>query len=131
MATTTGGFPPPPSYRDMLHRKPEDLCANLMNSWLQIAQPHPNVEGSNALEGSIRNDKAALDPPPSQPKVIHAWEPGKCIPQVPNRSLLEVTSECTENNMQYMRDHTLVGALLGIWPTERDPLNWIVHWWKP
>jgi hypothetical protein len=30
-----------------------------------------------------------------------------------------------------MRDHTLVGKFLGLWPSERDLIKWIQYWWKP
>jgi hypothetical protein len=30
-----------------------------------------------------------------------------------------------------MRDHTLIGKFLRLWPSEKDLMKWIQHWWKP
>jgi hypothetical protein len=29
-----------------------------------------------------------------------------------------------------MRDHTLIGKFLGLWPSERCLIKWINTWWK-
>jgi hypothetical protein len=34
-------------------------------------------------------------------------------------------------NMQFMRDHALIGKFLGLWPTENDLARWIMAWWNP
>ena len=42
-----------------------------------------------------------------------------------------VSSSRIEEKKQYMRDNTLVGKFLGLWPFERDLVKWIQYWWKP
>jgi hypothetical protein len=59
------------------------------------------------------------------------WVPGKCIPQAPQAPKYVVCSPRIEEQKQYMRDNALVGKFLGLWPSERDLVKWIQHWWKP
>jgi hypothetical protein len=30
-----------------------------------------------------------------------------------------------------MKDFTLIGKFLGLWPSEKDLVKWIQHWWNP
>jgi hypothetical protein len=30
-----------------------------------------------------------------------------------------------------MRDFTLIGKFLGLWPSEKDLVKWIQHLWRP
>jgi hypothetical protein len=30
-----------------------------------------------------------------------------------------------------MRDHSLIGNFLGLWPSENDLAQWIKTWWNP
>jgi hypothetical protein len=56
---------------------------------------------------------------------------GKCIPQAPQAPKYIISSPLIEEQKQYMRDYALVGKFLGLWPSERDLVKWIQHWWKP
>jgi hypothetical protein len=42
-----------------------------------------------------------------------------------------IISPRIEDQKQYMRDFALIGKFLGLWPSEKDLVKWIQHWWKP
>jgi hypothetical protein len=72
-----------------------------------------------------------IDPESNHPKTAHTWEPGKCIPQAPTAPKYTINSPRIEDQKQYMRDFSLIGKFLGLWPSEKDLVKWIQHWWKP
>jgi hypothetical protein len=72
-----------------------------------------------------------IDPETSQPRTKRTWEPKKCIPQAPIAPKYTIISPRMEDQKQYMRDFSLIGKFLGLWPSEKDLVKWIQHWWKP
>jgi hypothetical protein len=72
-----------------------------------------------------------IDPESNHPKTARTWEPGKCIPQAPIALKYIINSPRIEDQKQYMRDFSLIGKFLGLWPSEKDLVKWIQHWWKP
>jgi hypothetical protein len=67
----------------------------------------------------------------SHPKETQTWEPGKCIPQMTNAQRYVINLARVGENTQFMRDHTLLGIFLGLWPFEWDFMRWIKTWWNP
>jgi hypothetical protein len=67
----------------------------------------------------------------SHPKASRNWVPGKCIPQAPIALKYVIKSTRVGEHMQFMKDHALIGKFLGIWPSEKDLIKWIKHWWNP
>jgi hypothetical protein len=55
----------------------------------------------------------------------------KCILQAPITPKYIIISLRIEDQKQYMRDFALIGKFLGLWPSEKDLVKWIQHWWKP
>jgi hypothetical protein len=72
-----------------------------------------------------------IDPETSQPRSKRTWEPGKCIPQAPIAPKYTISSPRMEDQKQYMHDFALIDKFLGLWPSEKDLVKWIHHWWKP
>jgi hypothetical protein len=72
-----------------------------------------------------------IDPETSQPKSKCTWEPEQCIPQATIAPKYTINSSRIEDQRQYMRDFSLIGKLLGLWPSKKDLVKWIQHWWKP
>jgi hypothetical protein len=67
----------------------------------------------------------------SHPKAPQGWESGKCIPQMDKTLRYLISSTGVGEHTQFMREHTLIGKFLGLWPFERDLNKWIKHWWNP
>jgi hypothetical protein len=42
-----------------------------------------------------------------------------------------ISTPIIEEQKKYMRDYVLVGKFLGLWPSERELVKWIHHWWNP
>jgi hypothetical protein len=42
----------------------------------------------------------------------------------------EVTSSSIGNYIQHMKDHTLIGKFMGIWPSEKSLNGWVSSRWK-
>jgi hypothetical protein len=72
-----------------------------------------------------------IDPETSQPKSKCTWEPGKCITQATTAPKYTIISPRIEDQRQYMREFSLIRKFLGLWPSEKDLVKWIQHWWKP
>jgi hypothetical protein len=96
-------------------------------------EPPPDLRSKLLVEGTFKDremdidsDKETVPTTTSTP-----WMLGKCIPQVPQAPKYVINSPRIEEQKQYMRDHALVGKLLGLWPSERDLVKWIQYWWKP
>jgi hypothetical protein len=70
-------------------------------------------------------DLAKGKSPASMPRLL-----GKCIPQAPQAPKYLISTPRIEEQKQYMRGYALVGKFLGLWPSERDLIKWIQHWWK-
>ena len=67
----------------------------------------------------------------SAPKPLRRWEPGKCIPQTEKAPRYHISSTRVGEHKQFMQEHALIGKFLGLWPSERELLKWIKHWWNP
>jgi hypothetical protein len=67
----------------------------------------------------------------SYPKESHGWEPGKLIPQSGKPPRYTISSTRVSEHTQFMKEHTLIGNFLGLWPSERDLMRWIIDWWNP
>jgi hypothetical protein len=42
----------------------------------------------------------------------------------------EVTSPNIGNYIQNMEDHPLIGKFMGIWPSEKSLMGWVITRWK-
>lgn len=58
-------------------------------------------------------------------------KPGQCVPKAKKVPKLQISSERVNADIQYMKDHVLIGKLVGIWPTEKARVWWINTTWKP
>jgi hypothetical protein len=96
-------------------------------------EPPPDMRSKLLAEGTFKDREMDIDPVketgPANASV--PWMPGKCIPQAPQAPKYIIRSPRIEEQKQYMRDYALVGKFLGLWPSERDLIKWIQHWWKP
>jgi hypothetical protein len=72
-----------------------------------------------------------IDPEANHLKTTQTWELGKCIPQASITLKYIINSPRIEDQKQYMRDFALIGKFLGLWPSEKDLVKCIQHWWKP
>ena len=53
------------------------------------------------------------------------------IPKAPERIRVELPSHKINGEIQYMKDHVLIGKFLGFWPTEKALHGWVDSKWKP
>ena len=54
-----------------------------------------------------------------------------CKPIATERPKIELPSHRINAQIQYMRDHALIGKFIGMWPTEKALHGWIAAKWKP
>ena len=55
----------------------------------------------------------------------------KCVPKSKMVLKLQMKSERVKEDIQYMKEHALIGKFVGIWPTEKTLVWWINTMWKP
>ena len=48
-----------------------------------------------------------------------------------DRPKIELPSQRINTQIQFMRDHALIGKFIGLWPTEKALHGWIAAKWKP
>jgi hypothetical protein len=96
-------------------------------------EPPPDLRSKLLVEGTFKDKEMDIDSgkEPTPASASRPWLPGKCIPQAPHALKYIVSSPPIEEQKQYMRDYSLVGKFLGLWPSEWDLVKWIQHWWKP
>lgn len=96
-------------------------------------EPPPNLCSKLVGEGTFKDKEMDIDSrkAPTPASASRPWLLGKCIPQAPQAPKYVISSPRIEEQKQYMRDYALVGKFLGLWPSERDLIKWIQHWWKP
>ena len=81
---------------------------------------------------SVQNDKQDASPDTAneestQKKVTSAT----CIPKAAEQIKVELPSHRINGEIQFMRDHALIGKFLGFWPTEKALYGWMASKWKP
>lgn len=54
-----------------------------------------------------------------------------CKPVEVDRPKIELPSQHINTQIQFMRDHTLIGKFIGLWPMEKALHDWIIDKWKP
>ena len=54
-----------------------------------------------------------------------------CRPIAAERPKIELPSHYINAQIQYMKDHALIGKFVGFWPTEKALHGWISSKWKP
>jgi hypothetical protein len=96
-------------------------------------EPPPDLRSKLLTEGTFKDKEMDIDSvnAPTPATTSMPWLPGKCIPQAPQAPKYIISSPRIEEQKKYMRDYALVGKFLGLWPSERDLIKWIQHWWKP
>jgi len=57
--------------------------------------------------------------------------PGKCVPKERMVPKLLIRSKSVREDIQYMKDHALIGKFIGMWPMEKSLKWWINTTWKP
>jgi hypothetical protein len=68
---------------------------------------------------------------PHPGKGPNKWKLGQCILKVDEIPKYEIRSKHIGNYVYYIKDHSIIGKFLGIFPTERDLVAWIHARWKP
>jgi len=48
-----------------------------------------------------------------------------------DRPKIDLPSQRINTQIQFMRDHALIGKFIGLWPTEKFLHSWIAAKWKP
>jgi hypothetical protein len=71
-----------------------------------------------------------IDPETCQPRNNFTWEPDKWIPKAFIAPKYIIISLRIEDQKQYIRDFCMIGKFLGLWPSKRELVKWIQHWWK-
>jgi hypothetical protein len=127
MITSEGG-PRGSSYSEaMVHRN------NGGGSRRPTFESPPDLRSQLLSEGTFKDKEMDIDSrkTPTTTSVTHPWIPKKCIPQTPQAPKYIIITPGIEEQKQYMREYTLVGKFLGLWPSEREMVKWIHQWWKP
>lgn len=94
----------------------------------QGSEPVNNeVEHSAAREATAKDKGVNQKSPMSQPKATSAT----CIPKTTERIKVDLPSHRINSEIQYMKDHALIGKFLRFWPTEKALHGWIASKWKP
>jgi hypothetical protein len=96
-------------------------------------EPPPDLCAKLLAEGTFKDREMDIDPDKETvPATVSTpWMSGKCIPHAPQAPKYVINSPRIEEQKKYMQDYALVGKFLGLWPSERDLIKWIQHWWKP
>lgn len=58
-------------------------------------------------------------------------KPSHCLPKTKAIPKLQIKSERFRDNVQYLKDHALIGKFVGIWPYKKNMVWWINNTWKP
>ena len=82
---------------------------------------HPNGTGGEGTSGL--KDEAG--------KEGTARKPGQCYPKSKVVPKLQIKSTRFRENVQYLKDHALIGKFIGFWPNEKALSWWINTTWKP
>jgi hypothetical protein len=121
-----GGEPQAPSYSSVTAKEHDSYHTKRPTFEL------PEGMQKILLEEEMPKEKPMdIDPAANHTKTSRTWEPGKCIPQAPIAPKYIINSPRIEDQKQYLRDFALIGKFLGLWPSEKDLIKWIQHWWKP
>jgi hypothetical protein len=123
---TEGGGPLAPSYSFVTAKEHDSTHFKRPTFQLPAGMQQIIWEEEMPKEKSMK-----IDPEANHPKTAHTWEPGKCISQAPITLKYIIISPRIEDQKQYMRDFALIGKILGLWPSEKDLVKCIQHWWKP
>jgi hypothetical protein len=121
-----GGVPQAPSYSSVTAKE-----HGSHHSKRPTFELPPDMQRILWEEEMLKEKPMDIDPASSNNKTNCTWEPGKCILQASTAPKYNIISPRIEEQKQYMRDFALIGKLLGLWPSEKDLIKWIQHWWKP
>jgi hypothetical protein len=86
-----------------------------------------NHLGGRDAEGEIDGNR----PRSQSPENCSHLGTRQMYPQAPIALKYIINSPRIEDQKQYMRDFALIGKILGLWPSEKDLVKCIQHWWKP
>jgi len=76
------------------------------------------IENENVLTNNNTNE---------EPRVTSTT----CKPVAVDRPKIELPSQRINTQIQFMRDHALIGKFIGLWPSEKALHGWIAAKWKP
>ena len=94
----------------------------------QGSEPANDEDGNTEARDATTNDKDANQKSPtSQPKASLAT----CIRKTAERIKIVLPSQRINSEIQFMKDHALIGKFLGFWPTQKALHGWITSKWKP
>jgi len=84
-------------------------------------------ENTEACDATANDKNTNQKYPASQPKASSAT----CIPKTTERIKIDLPSQRINSEIQFMKDHALIGKFLGFWSTEKALHGWIASKWKP
>ena len=113
---------PPP--KDCNNEDP--LESGTENAETPEVQPAQQQE-KNVQEG-LENEKGDKQGTSKKPKKASS---STCKPIATERHKIELPSHRINVQIQYMKDHALIGKFIGYWPTEKALQGWITSKWKP
>jgi len=75
------------------------------------------------------------DNDPQEEKETHGTSPkvtsSTCRPVAKERPRIELLGDKIDRRIEFMKDHAIIGKIIGFWPTERALNGWIAAKWKP
>jgi hypothetical protein len=92
----------------------------------------PGWHATNHLGGRDVEGEADGNRPRSQPpKNYSHLGTRKMYPASPDRSKIYHQLSKNRRSETIHEGFALIGKFLGLWPSEKDLVKWIQHWWKP
>jgi len=105
----------PPSYRNVVVNETKNSRASR-----SPFEPLPHLRDQFLYEETDRDKGTGMDAESLHPKASRIWITGKCIPQAPIAPKYVIKSTRVGEHTQFMREHTLIGKFIGLWPSEKD-----------
>jgi len=133
MAPTAGGesYASPPLDKPLPDKKQKTASLNHAGTGSEPEKEKQKTNGEKLHSAQNDEDNTGnemhTNAASSQTKVTSAT----CIPKAAERIKVELPSHRINGEIQFMRDHALIGKFLGFWPTEKALQGWIASKWKP
>ena len=124
VAGGAGVAPPPPNGPSAEISASADSSARHRSTPLaanETIQVDSTPATTDKIETPVDSTTAAKDNASDQPAFASQKKASSatCIPRTSERTKIYLPSHRINGQIQYMRDHVLIGNLLGLWPTEK------------
>lgn len=84
---------------------------------------NPSTHATEETNGTLKGSPETEDRPRITLKT--------CKSMAAERPKIELPSHRVNGQIQFMKDHALIGKFIGFWPTEKALHGWILAKWKP